>query len=56
MAFVVLKLYLIDVWELGRIFRITAFLGLGVLLLLVSYLYSRFGPVIERLWTDDHGA
>ncbi len=56
MGFVVLKLYLSDVWELDHIFRITAFLGLGVLLLLVSYLYSRFRPVIERLWTDDHGA
>jgi hypothetical protein len=40
MGLVVLKLYLSDVWELGRVFRITAFLGLGVLLLLASYLYS----------------
>jgi len=42
-----------DIWELSRIFRITAFLALGVLLLLVSYLYSRFKPAIERLWKDD---
>lgn len=34
-------------------FRITAFLGLGILLLLVSYLYSRYKPVLERLWKDD---
>ncbi len=53
MGLVVAKLYLSDVWELGRGFRITAFLGLGLVLLLVSYLYSRFRPVIERLWRDD---
>jgi len=40
------------VWELSRGFRITAFLGLGALLLLVSYLYSRFKPAIEKLWKN----
>lgn len=45
---VVAKLYLIDVWELSRVFRITAFLALGVLLLAVSYLYSRFRASIEK--------
>jgi len=49
-AIVVAKLYLLDVWDLGRIFRITAFLALGALLLAVSYLYSRFRPAIEKLW------
>ncbi len=53
MGAVVVKLYLSDIWELSRIFRITAFLALGVMLLLVSYLYSRFKPAIERLWKDD---
>jgi uncharacterized membrane protein len=52
MALVVAKLYLVDVWQLSRGFRITAFLGLGALLLLVSYLYSRFRPAIERLLKD----
>lgn len=56
MAFVVVKLYLSDVWELGFLFRIVAFLGLGVLLLTVSYLYSRFRPVIEKLWKDEPSA
>ena len=49
---VIAKLYLLDVWDLGRGFRITAFMALGVLLLLVSYLYSRFKPALERLWKD----
>ena len=52
MALVVAKLYLLDVWQLSRGFRITAFLGLGALLLLVSYLYSRFRPAIEKLLKD----
>jgi uncharacterized membrane protein len=46
---VVAKLYLVDVWVLGRLFRITAFLALGVLLLALSYLYSRLRPAFERL-------
>jgi uncharacterized membrane protein len=37
------------VWEVSRVFRITAFLALGVLLLVVSYLYSRFRPSIDKL-------
>lgn len=53
MALVVFKLYLRDIWDLGFLFRIVAFLGLGVLLLTVSYLYSRFRPTIEKLWKDD---
>jgi uncharacterized membrane protein len=50
---VVAKLYLLDVWVLGRLFRITAFLALGVLLLALSYLYSRLKPVFERLLQAD---
>lgn len=52
-ALVILKLYLLDVWSLSRGFRITAFLALGGLLLLVSYLYSRFKPALERLWRPE---
>lgn len=47
---VMAKLYLADVWRLGRVFRITAFLALGALLLAISYLYSRFRPALEKLW------
>jgi uncharacterized membrane protein len=56
MSLVVIKLYLSDVWELGFVFRIVAFLGLGVLLLTMSYLYSRFRPMIEKLLKDDPSA
>jgi hypothetical protein len=33
-----------------------AFGGLGVLLLSMSYLYSRFRPMIEKLLKDDPSA
>ena len=52
-ALIVVKLYLIDVWQLGRGFRIAAFLALGGLMLAVSYLYSRFRPSLERLLRED---
>jgi len=52
-ALVIVKLYLLDVWSLSRGFRIIAFLALGGLLLLVSYLYSRFKPALERLWRPE---
>jgi uncharacterized membrane protein len=55
-AAVVAKLYLIDVWALSRGFRMTAFLVLGALLLLVSYLYSRFKPMIEKWWRSPSDA
>jgi uncharacterized membrane protein len=38
---VVVKLYLYDVWLLGPFYRMSAFAILGVLLLVMSYLYSR---------------
>ncbi len=39
---VVGKLYLYDVWQLARFYRITAFVALGVILLAASFIYSRF--------------
>jgi uncharacterized membrane protein len=42
LGFVVLKLYLSDVWVLDRIYRVVAFGVLGILLLLTSFLYSRY--------------
>jgi uncharacterized membrane protein len=56
LAITVLKLYLLDVWQLGRGFRIAAFLGLGALLLAVSYLYSRFRLALRRLIKQDQAS
>jgi hypothetical protein len=52
-GFVVLKLYLFDVWQLGRGYRISAFVALGALLLTTSFLYSHFRALIESWWRDD---
>jgi uncharacterized membrane protein len=43
------KLYAYDVWQLGRLFRTAAFLGLGVLLVAASWLYSRRRERVARL-------
>jgi uncharacterized membrane protein len=53
MGFVVVKLYLFDVWQLGRVYRISAFVALGVLLLATSFLYSHFRGLIESWWKKD---
>ena len=50
---VVIKLYLYDVWLLGRIYRIAAFGALGASLLVTSYLYSRYRTKIEAWWRDE---
>jgi uncharacterized membrane protein len=37
----VLKVFFYDLWELGGIYRVIGFLGFGILLVLVSYLYQK---------------
>jgi len=49
---VVLKLYVYDIWLLDRLYRITAFVVLGILLLAASYLYSRWKDKLDVLLTD----
>jgi uncharacterized membrane protein len=41
LAITVLKVFFYDLWELGGIYRVIGFLGFGLLLVLVSYLYQR---------------
>lgn len=50
---VIVKLYLFDVWQLQRPYRISAFIALGILLISTSFLYSRFRPLIDSLIRDD---
>jgi uncharacterized membrane protein len=40
-AITVLKVFFYDLWELGGIYRVIGFIGFGVLLVLVSYLYQK---------------
>jgi uncharacterized membrane protein len=51
LGIVVLKLYLYDIWQLDRFYRISAFVALGVLLLAASYLYSRWKDKLDALWS-----
>jgi uncharacterized membrane protein len=44
----VLKLYFYDVWLLSQFYRMAAFAMLGVLLLLMSYFYSRLRRSVEN--------
>lgn len=37
----VLKVFFFDLWQLGGIYRVIGFIGFGVLLVLVSYLYQK---------------
>ncbi len=53
LGLVIAKLYAFDVWQLGRVYRISAFVALGVLLLSTSFLYSRFRAAIDTLWKDE---
>ncbi len=52
-ALVILKLYLFDIWQLERVYRISAFVALGILLIATSFLYSRFRGLVEGWWKDD---
>jgi len=53
LGFIVLKLYLSDVWVLERIYRVIAFGVLGILLLLTSFLYSRYRTKIGSWLKQD---
>ncbi len=53
---VIVKLYLFDVWQLERVYRISAFVALGALLIGTSFLYSRFRRTVESWWRDDEPA
>ncbi len=47
LAVPVAKLFLYDAFSLGQAYRVTAFIGLGVLLVIGGFLYQRHGRVIR---------
>ena len=47
LAVPVAKLFLYDAFSLGQVYRVTAFIGLGVLLVIGGFLYQRHGRVIR---------
>ena len=48
LLFCVARVIAVDVWALDPLGRIAAFLGLGLALLLVSFLYARYREVLRR--------
>ncbi len=48
LAVTIVKLFLYDLWRLGELYRVGAFVGLAMILILVSFLYQRhFGGAVE---------
>ena len=47
LAVSIVKVFVYDVWVLERLYRIIAFVGLGVLLLVSAYLYQRYSKAIR---------
>ena len=48
----IVKVFVYDVFHLQTSYRIGAFVGLGVLLLVSAYLYQRYGKVIKGVFTN----
>lgn len=49
LLFCTARIALVDVWKLGTLQRIVAFLALGVILVFVSFLYTRYKDAWKRL-------
>ncbi len=37
-----LKIFFLDLWRLGALYRVASFVGLAAVLILVSFLYQKF--------------
>ncbi len=46
-----LKLFLYDVWALSLLYRVIAFVGLGLLLIVSAYLYQRYSRAIRGFFS-----
>jgi len=53
LAVSIVKVFVYDVWVLERVYRIIAFVGLGVLLLISAYLYQRYSKAIRGFLLKD---
>jgi uncharacterized membrane protein len=52
LAVPILKVFIYDVFKLETSYRIGAFVGLGVLLLISAYLYQRYSKIIKGVFTE----
>lgn len=49
----VLKVFVFDLSFLDQLYRIISFMGLGVIMLLMSYFYQKYSEQIKKLLTED---
>jgi len=49
LGLVILKTFLYDVWTIEKVYRVIAFIGLGVALLVASYIYQAHRERIRQL-------
>ena len=47
LAVAIAKVFIYDVWVLEQVYRIVAFVGLGLLLVVSAYLYNRYSKAIR---------
>lgn len=52
LAIPIVKVFVYDVFKLETSYRIGAFVGLGVLLLVSAYLYQRYSKIIKGVFTE----
>lgn len=53
LAIAVAKLFVVDVWDFATFSRVTAFLALGVALVVLGFFYNRFAEVLKKLFESD---
>ncbi|WP_367870974.1 DUF2339 domain-containing protein [Luteolibacter sp. Populi] len=53
LAIALFKLFIVDVWDFATFFRITAFLALGVALVVLGFFYNRFADALKKLLEAD---
>ena len=47
LAIIIVKLYFFDVWNMDHLYRIIAFVALGLLLLLISFTYQKWSKILK---------
>lgn len=47
---IILKLYLVDVWQMSNVFRIISFIILGILILITSFMYQKWKKVVNNIF------
>jgi uncharacterized membrane protein len=48
----IVKVFVYDVFALDQVYRIIAFVGLGVLLLISGFLYQRYSKAIKGFFAE----